>query len=69
MQNVHCYTPQFKLSFNMNMPFMLKAYKAASEFMEYYNHRRRHGKLGNKAPSKFYEETIYKNVRSQMMIA
>jgi putative transposase len=27
-----------------------EAYKRVSEFMDYYNHRRRHGSLKNKAP-------------------
>ncbi|MEJ1730304.1 integrase core domain-containing protein, partial [Escherichia coli] len=35
-----------------------EAYKRVSEFMDYYNHRRRHGSLKNKAPMAFYRSNV-----------
>lgn len=46
-----------------------EAYKYVSEFMDYYNHRRRHGSLGNKAPYRFYMSTIAKTAKPEMMVA
>ena len=46
-----------------------EAYKYVSKFMEYYNHRRRHGSLNNKAPMEFYSSNIDRELRQAMMVA
>lgn len=46
-----------------------EAYKCISEFMDYYNNRRRHGCLGNQAPYRFYMKMIDKMVNLEMMVA
>lgn len=46
-----------------------EGYKCVSEFMDYYNHRRRHGSLKNQAPFKFYLGNINQLVKSEMMVA
>src|SRR5690554_4079809 len=46
-----------------------EAYKEVSEFMEYYNHRRRHGSLKNKAPMAFYRSNVDQEVKPAMMVA
>jgi putative transposase len=46
-----------------------EAYKCVSEFMEYYNHRRRHGSLKNQAPMVFYHSNVDGELRPAMMVA
>lgn len=46
-----------------------EAYKCVSEFMDYYNNRRRHGSLGNQAPYRFYMKMIDKMINLEMMVA
>jgi putative transposase len=46
-----------------------EAYKCVSEFMDYYNNRRRHGSLKNKAPMVFYRSNIDRELRPAMMVA
>jgi putative transposase len=46
-----------------------EAYKCVSEFMDYYNHRRRHGSLKNKAPMTFYRSNVDQEVKPTMMVA
>jgi putative transposase len=46
-----------------------EAYKCVSEFMDYYNHRRRHGSLKNKAPMTFYRSNVDQEVKPAMMVA
>ena len=46
-----------------------EAYKEVTEFMEYYNHRRRHGSLKNKAPFKFYLSVLNQEIQLEMMVA
>jgi putative transposase len=46
-----------------------EAYKCVSEFMGYYNHRRRHGSLKNKAPFTFYLSNVNQAVTLEMMVA
>lgn len=46
-----------------------EAYKCVSEFMDYYNHRRRHGSLKNKAPYTFYLSNLNQIVKPEMMVA
>ena len=45
------------------------AYKEVSEFMDYYNHRRRHGSLRYKAPYQFYLSILEKTTKPVMMVA
>ncbi|HHY16329.1 MAG TPA: transposase [Firmicutes bacterium] len=49
--------------------FYAEAYRHVSEFMEYYNHRRRHGSLKNKAPFKFYLSRLNQEIQLEMMVA
>lgn len=49
--------------------FYAQAYKKVSEFMDYYNNRRRHGSLGNKPPRRFYEELLSRDQKLVLMIA
>ena len=46
-----------------------EAYKCVSEFMDYYNHRRRHGSLKYKAPVTFYLSNVNQTAKSEMMVA
>ncbi len=46
-----------------------EAYKCVSEFMDYYNHRRRHGSLKNKAPFTFYLSILSQAAKPEMMVA
>jgi putative transposase len=46
-----------------------EAYKRVSEFMDCYNHRRRHGSLKNKAPMAFYRSNVGQDVKPAMMVA
>jgi putative transposase len=46
-----------------------EAYKCVSEFMDYYNHRRRHGSLGYKAPYQFYVSILGRTIKPLMMVA
>ena len=46
-----------------------EAYKCVSEFMEYYNHRRRHGSLKNQAPMVFYHGNVGEDLRPTTMVA
>jgi putative transposase len=46
-----------------------EAYKCVSEFMDYYNHRRRHGSRKNKAPMTFYRSNVDQEVKPTMMVA
>ena len=41
----------------------------AKEFMDYYNHRRRHGNLKNIAPMAFYRSNVDREVKPAMMVA
>ncbi len=46
-----------------------EAYKHVSEFMDYYNHRRRHGSLKNTAPFKFYLSNLNRESQLEIMVA
>jgi putative transposase len=45
------------------------AYKVISEYMAYYNNRRRHGSIGYMAPAKFYEAVKNSQMAGRKMIA
>ena len=44
-------------------------YRTVSEYMEYYNYRRRHGSLRNMAPMRFYEASLDKQAPVIQLIA
>ncbi len=46
-----------------------EAYKHVSEFMDYYNHRRRHGSLKNKAPFNFYLSSLNQEKKLEITVA
>jgi putative transposase len=47
----------------------LEAYKTISEYTTYYNHRRRHGSIGNMAPAVFHAAFLSKNVKAKPISA
>lgn len=46
-----------------------EAYKVISEYMNYYNNRRRHGSIGYAAPAKYYQAVMSKDLPIKKMIA
>lgn len=44
-----------------------KAYKAVSDYMNYFNHRRRHGSLKNIPPARYYWENINNECGKEML--
>ena len=44
-------------------------YRTVSEYMEYYNYRRRHGSINNMAPMKFYEASLDKQAPVIQLVA
>lgn len=47
----------------------LQVYEAVSEYMNYYNDRRRHGSIGDKAPVKYYNLIQEEKINPQEIIA
>ena len=47
----------------------IDVYATVSQYMEYYNERRRHGSLGYKAPSQFYEAFLRNNAKGIAIVA
>lgn len=46
-----------------------EAYETITEYMNYYNNRRRHGSIKYMAPNKFYEAIMRKNVNAKAFAA
>lgn len=46
-----------------------EAYEVISDYMDYYNNRRRHGSINNMAPSKFYQAFVNKEVTGYKLVA
>lgn len=44
-----------------------EAYKAVTEYINYYNHRRRHGSLRNIPPARYYWENINQPPKKEML--
>ena len=47
----------------------IDVYATVSQYMEYYNERRRHGSLGYKAPSQFHEAFLRNNAKGIAIVA
>jgi putative transposase len=47
----------------------IDVYEVVSEYMKYYNNRRRHGSLDNQAPAKYYKAIQNKQVKPETFIA
>jgi len=45
------------------------AYRVISEYMDYYNNRRRHGSIGYMAPAKYYEAVMSNQITEKKMVA
>jgi len=45
------------------------AYRKITEYMDYYNHRRRHGSINNMAPMKFYEASLNSQIPVIQLVA
>lgn len=45
------------------------AYRVISEYMDYYNNRRRHGSIGYMAPAKYYEAVMGNQITGEKMVA
>ena len=46
-----------------------EVYRTVSEYMDYYNNRRRHGSINNMAPMKYYRATLEQQVPVNQMVA
>ena len=44
-------------------------YRIVAEYMDYYNHRRRHGSIRNMAPMKFYEASLNEQISAIQLVA
>ena len=44
------------------------AYEVITDYMDYYNNRRRHGSIKNMAPNKFYELWLSNNIKTSLEI-
>ncbi|MGM0470930.1 MAG: IS3 family transposase [Bacillota bacterium] len=51
------------------MKSYLEVYERISEYMKYYNNRRRHGSLNNKAPAKYYQAFKSKKIKPETFSA
>ena len=47
----------------------IDVYATVSQYMEYYNERRRHGSLGYKTPSQFHEAFLRNNAKGIAIVA
>ncbi len=45
------------------------AYRVISEYMDYYNNRRRHGSIGYMAPAKYFEAVINNQITGKKLVA
>ncbi|HBK67963.1 MAG TPA: hypothetical protein DEB05_04340 [Firmicutes bacterium] len=46
-----------------------EAYEQVSLYMDYYNHRRRHGSLKNMAPQRYHEAIMSNSIKPQALVA
>lgn len=46
-----------------------EAYRVISEYMDYYNNRRRHGSLNYMAPAQYYEAVMNKQILGRKLVA
>jgi len=47
----------------------IEVYEAVNEYMKYYNNRRRHGSLNNKAPAQYYQAIKDDKIKPEAFIA
>ncbi|AGB41477.1 transposase [Halobacteroides halobius DSM 5150] len=47
----------------------IEVYEIVSEYMRYYNNRRRHGSLNNQAPTQYYRAVKDKKIKPEVFIA
>jgi putative transposase len=55
--------------FKENQSIIREVYETITEYMNYYNNRRRHGSIKYMVPNKFYEAIMRKNVKAKAFAA